>query len=298
MKIKCLLLAYVLIPVQFIVSQELNCRVSINSDKIQTTNKQIFTEMENSIREFMNNRKWSEYKLANPERIDCSIFLTINEMPADNQFKAEMQIQATRPVYNAAYTTTTLNFRDPAVDFYFNEFETLDFTDNSYTNNLTAVLSFYAYIVLGIDFDSFSVYGGTPFFERAMNIANQAQSFAESGWKAFDRNNNRYAIASAYVDEGLKTYRQMWYSYHRVGLDDMVANADRGRGKITAALPELKEAYSARPGNVIFTLFSDAKIDEILNIYSKAQTAEKDEVHKLLTGIYPTLTNRLDALKR
>ena len=296
-KILCFgLMCFIFIPI--VVSQELNCRVTINTDKIQLTNKQIFTEMEKAIMEFINNGKWSDYKITNSERIDCSFFLTINEMPNENQFSGELQIQSVRPVYNAAYTTTMFNFRDPAVDFAFNEFEVLEFSENSITNNLTAVLTFYVYLILGIDFDSFSLYSGTPFFEKAMNIANQAQSFSEPGWRAFERNNNRYALASAYVDEGLKTYRKMWYSYHRLGLDDMVANAERGRGKITTTFPELKAAYDTRPGNVIFTVFSDTKIDEILNVYSKAQTTEKVEIHKILTGIYPTLTNRLNALSR
>ena len=281
-------------------NNEFNCRVSINSDKIQASNKQIFIDMEKAILEYMNTRPWSNYKISIAERIECSLFFTINEMPQENRFNTELQIQAVRPVYNALYTTTTLNFRDTSVEFTFDQNETLQYNENanSITSNLIAVLDFYGNIILGLDFDSFALHSGSPFFERAMNIVNQAQAFAETGWKAFDKNNNRHAVASAFVDEGLKPFRKMWYSYHRLGLDDMTGNVDRGRGKITAALPDLKTAYDTRPGNVIFTLFSDAKMDEILNIYSKAQQAEKEEVHKLLVSIYPAMTNRLDALKR
>ncbi|MCD7971957.1 MAG: DUF4835 family protein [Candidatus Azobacteroides sp.] len=296
-KIKYFLL-FLFCPFFSLFSQELNCRVTVNSDKIQSTNKDIFTQMETAIREFMNNQKWTNYKISNAERIDCSLFITISEMPAENQFVADLQIQSVRPVYNASYTTTTFNFRDASFEFNFDQYEQLEFRDNNLTNNLTAVLAFYAYIILGVDFDSFSLYGGTPFFEVAMNIVNQAQSFVETGWRAFDKNNNRHAVASGYVDEQMKPYRNMWYIYHRQGLDDMAANAERGRGKITAALPALKESYDARPGNVVFTIFSDTKADEILNIYSKAQTAEKQEVYKLMTGLFPTLTNRLSALQR
>ena len=279
-------------------AQELNCRVTVNSDKIQGTDKQRFTEMQKTVTEFMNNQKWSSYSMSNPERIECSFYITINEMPQENQFRAELQIQAARPVYNTSYLTTTFNFRDPSLEFYFNNYDVLEFNEVTLSNNLTAVLAFYAYIVLGLDFDSFSLYGGTPFFEAAMNLVNQAQSFVEPGWKSFDSNNNRHAVASAYTDERLKVYRQMWYTYHRLGLDDMGVNVERGRAKITAALPALKEAYDARPISVVFPIFNGAKTDEILNIYSKATDDEKATVYKIMNDIYPTLSNRLDALKR
>lgn len=278
--------------------QELNCRVTVNSDKIQSTNKSRFTEMQKAITEFVNNRKWTDYKITNTERIDCSFYITISEMPQENQFKAELQIQSVRPVYNSSYITTTFNFRDQSLEFFFNEYEVLEYNEMSVNNNLTAVLAFYVYIILGLDYDSFSVYGGSSFFETAMNLVNQAQSFSEPGWKAFESFNNRHALASAFVDERLKGYRQMWYTYHRLGLDDMSTNAERGRAKITDALPALKVAYDDRPTSVIFPLFTDTKLDEILNIYSKATNSEKETVYKLLNGIYPTLTNRLDALKR
>ncbi len=291
-----LLINFLISPL--VLAQELNCRVTVNSEKIQTTNKQLFTNMQKAITEFVNNRRWSEYKMNNTERVDCSFYITISEMTTDNQFKAELQVQAVRPVYNAAYTTTTFNFRDPALDFIYNEYDVLEYNDASTNSNLSTVLAFYSYIILGVDFDSFSLYGGSPFFEVAMSVANKAQSYVETGWKAFDNLNNRYALASAFVDEGLKSYRQMWYIYHRQGLDDMVANAERGRGKITAALPALKEAYSARPTSVIFPLFADTKLDEIINIYSKAPTSEKEEIYKLLLDIYPTRSNRLEALRK
>lgn len=293
----CFLLASMLFA-PFLSAQELNCRVTVNSDKIQGTNKQRFIEMQKTVTEFMNNRRWSEYNLTNSERIECSFYITINEMPQENQFKGELQIQAVRPVYNTSYLSTTFNFRDPALEFYFNDYDVLEYNQASLSNNLTAVLAFYAYIVLGIDFDSFSLYGGTPFFDAAMNLVNLAQSFVEPGWRSFDSNNNRHAVASAYTDERLKVYRQMWYTYHRLGLDDMGVNVERGRAKITAALPALKESYDARPTSVVFPLFSGAKIDEVINIYSKATSDEKETVYKILQGIYPTLSNRLDALKR
>jgi len=293
----CFLLTSILVA-PFLSAQELNCRVTVNSDKIQGTNKQRFTEMQKTITEFMNNRRWSEYSMNNSERIECSFYITINEMPQENQFKAELQIQAARPVYNTSYLSTTFNFRDQALEFFFNDYDVLEFNEATLSNNLTAVLAFYAYIILGIDFDSFSLYGGTPFFDAAMSLVNQAQSFAESGWRSFDSSNNRHAVATAYTDERLKGFRQMWYTYHRLGLDDMSANVERGRAKITATLPALKEAYDARPISVIFPLFSNAKIDEILNIYSKATPEEKETVYKIMQGIYPTLSNRLDALKR
>ncbi|MEG1544306.1 MAG: DUF4835 family protein, partial [Tannerellaceae bacterium] len=177
-------------------AQELNARISINTDKVQSTNKQVFTTLQTALTEFVNNKKWTDATFAVNERIDCTITIIVNEMPSDNSFKSEIQIQARRPVYNSSYTTTLFNFRDTQLDFDYTEFEPLEYTENTLNSNLTATIVFYIYTILGLDFDSFSPKGGNAYFQRAQQIVSLAQSQPSwSGWKAFDSDKNRHAIA-------------------------------------------------------------------------------------------------------
>jgi hypothetical protein len=280
-------------------SQELNARVTINSDKVQGTNKQVFTTLQTALTEFINNRKWTDATFAVNERIDCSFTLIINEMPTESSFKGELQIQARRPVYNSSYSTTLFNFRDTQLDFDYTEFEPLEYTQNTLQNNLTASVVFYIYVILGLDFDSFAQTGGSPFIQQAMQVVTLAQSeMAWTGWKAFDSNRNRHALATALTDNTSAVFREMWYTYHRKGLDEMAANPDRGRTTIIETLPALKEIQTARPGSVLMQLFSDSKLDEVVSVYSKANQTEKQEGYKLLSTIFPTQTTRLEPLKK
>lgn len=280
-------------------SQELNARVTINSDKVQGTNKQVFTTLQTALTEFINNRKWTDATFAVNERIDCSFTLIINEMPTESSFKGELQIQARRPVYNSGYSTTLFNFRDTQLDFDYTEFEPLDYTQNTLQNNLTASVVFYIYVILGLDFDSFAQSGGTPYIQQAMQVVTLAQSeMAWTGWKAFDSSRNRHALATALTDNTSAAFREMWYTYHRKGLDEMAANPDRGRTTIIEALPALQQIQSARPGSVLIQLFSDCKLDELIGVYSKANQTEKQEGYKLLSTIFPTQTTRLEPLKK
>lgn len=279
-------------------AQELNTRISINSDKIQGTNKQVFTTLENALMEFVNNKKWTDATFATNERIDCTMTIIVNEQ-ADNSFKSEIQIQARRPVYNSSYSTTLVNIRDRQLDFDYVEFEPLEYTENTLNSNLTATIVFYIYIVLGLDFDSFSPKGGNPFLQQAQQIVSMAQSqMAWVGWKAFENNQNRHAIITALTDNTSDAFREMWYTYHRKGLDEMAANADRGRTNIINALPALELVRSARPNSFLLQLFSDTKLDELVAIYSKATSQEKQEGHKMLSALYPTQSARLEALKK
>ncbi|MDD4404013.1 MAG: DUF4835 family protein [Parabacteroides sp.] len=280
-------------------SQELNARVTINSDKVQGTNKQVFTTLQTALTEFINNRKWTDATFAVNERIDCSFTLIINEMPTESSFKGELQIQARRPVYNSSYSTTLFNFRDTQLDFDYTEFEPLEYTQNTLQNNLTASVVFYIYVILGLDFDSFAQTGGSPFIQQAMQVVTLAQSeMAWTGWKAFDSNRNRHALATALTDNTSAVFREMWYTYHRKGLDEMAANPDRGRTTLIETLPALKEIQTARPGSVLMQLFSDSKLDEVVSVYSKANQTEKQEGYKLLSTIFPTQTTRLEPLKK
>jgi hypothetical protein len=279
-------------------AQEINARITINSDKIQGTNKQVYTSLQNALMEFVNNRKWTDAAFGANEKIDCTMSLIVNEH-TDNTFKTEIQIQARRPVYNSGYTTTILNLQDRQLDFEYVEFSPLEYTQNTLESNLTATLVYYVYLILGFDFDSFSLKGGTAFFQQAQQIVNLAQSQpAWNGWKAFENDRNRHAMITALTDNSSDAFREMWYNYHRKGLDEMAANADRGRTTILEALPALEQLRSNRPATALLQLFSDAKLDEVVAIYSKANTQEKQAGRKMLSNLFPTASARLDALNQ
>jgi hypothetical protein len=280
-------------------AQELNARITINSDKVQSTNKQVFKTLQDALNDFVNNKKWTDATFAMNERIDCSMTLIINEMVSDNSFKGEIQVQARRPVYNSSYTTTLLNYRDTELSFDYTEFEPLEYTENTLNSNLIATVVFYIYTILGLDFDSFSPKGGTAFLEQAMQIVSLAQAQPTwTGWKAFENDRNRHALATALTDNTSELFRDMWYNYHRKGLDEMAANPDRGRTTIISALPALQEVKKARPTSVLLQMFADAKLDEIIAIYSKATTQERQEGYKMLFEIYPAQSTRLEELQK
>lgn len=277
---------------------ELNARITINSDKIQGTDKSVFTTLQEALTEFVNNRRWTDATFAVNERIDCSMTIILSEQ-SDNSYKGEIQVQASRPVYDASYLTALFNYRDTELDFEYTQFEQLEYNENSLDSNLTATVMFYIYIILGLDFDSFSPLGGKDYFDRAQQIVNMAQSQGSwNGWKAFDKDDNRHGLITALTDNTSERFRNFWYTYHRKGLDEMAGNPDRGRTTIIEALPVLKEVKSARPTSVIMRVFSDAKLDELVLIYSKATAQEKQEGYKLLFELYPTETKRLEPLQK
>jgi len=278
-------------------SQEINALITVNSDKVQGTDKSVFTALQNSLIELVNNKKWTDATFSVNERIDCTMTIIINEH-SDNTFKGEIQVQARRPVYNSSYTTTLLNFRDTQFDFEYTQYEPLEYMENTLSSNLTATIVYYVYLILGLDFDSFSPKGGTAFIQQAQQIVNMAQSeMSWTGWKAFDSNRNRHAVITALTENTSDAFRDMWYTYHRKGLDEMAANPDRARTTIIESLPALEQIKSARPTSILLQMFADAKLDEVVAIYSKATTQEKQQGHKMLSNIYPTESTRLDKLK-
>ncbi len=280
-------------------AQELNARVTVNSDKIQGTNKQVYETLQKALTEFINTKKWTGATFAVNERIDCSFTIILNEVPEENSYKGEIQVQARRPVYNSSYTTTLLNFRDQQFDFEYVEFEPLEYSENSLNSNLTATIVFYVYTILGLDFDSFSLKGGVPYFQQAQQIVNMAQSESSwSGWKAFDSDRNKHALITALTDNTSDFFHELWYTYHRKGLDEMAANADRGRLTVISSLQGLKQIKEARPNSLLLQLFSDAKLDETVSIYSNASTQEKKEGYEMLKNLYPTEDARLSNLKQ
>jgi len=280
-----------------ISAQELNCTVEINSDQIQGTNKSVFTTLKGAINDYMNTTKFSQAQIAANEKIDCTLFFTIKEYD-DNTMIGDLQVQSTRPVYNSTYTTTLINFKDTKIEFTYQENEPLIFSENSMESNLTAILNFYAYLILAIDFDSFSFKGGEQFYERAENIVQMAQSSGESGWKAFEDNKNRSSVLSAYTDPKTSIIRELIYKYHRTGLDEMVLSPDKGRAAITSSIDYIKKIYDIAPMSVALSMFKDAKLDELVNVYSQSNTTEREKVYEQLYAIYPTETERLDKIKK
>jgi hypothetical protein len=278
-------------------SQELNATLTINSDKVQGTNKQVFNTLQNALSEFINTRKWTTATFSPNERIDCNFTIIINSVE-NNQFSSEIQLQARRPVYNSTYTTTIFNFRDTEFNFEYTEFEPLEYNENTLNSNLTAVIIYYIYVVLGFDFDSFSPNGGRSFFQQAQQIVTLAQSEPSwNGWTAFSNRKNRHALATALTENQGDCFHTMWYNYHRKGLDEMAANVDRGRTNLISSLSALKELKDLRPASVLLQIFSDSKLDEAVAVYSKATMQEKQEAYKLFSDLFPVASARYESLK-
>lgn len=280
---------------QFVSAQELNCNININSDLIQGTNKSVFTTLQKSMYEFVNNRKWTEMTFTPEERIECTMNITVKKVEGDN-FTAEILVQSRRPVYNSSYTTTLFNFKDNDFTFTYQEFDQLEWNPSVITSNLTAVLAYYAYIIIGYDMDSFSRLGGTSAFQAAENIVNLAQGINLSGWKAFESPRNRYALVSNLLDEAFKPFRNYFYEYHRLGLDMMVDNSANARAKIAEGLHVLRDVNRARPSAIVISTFLDAKTDELINIFSKGTEKEKMLVVEILSDVDPTQTAKYEQI--
>ena len=285
--------------VAFEEATELNCEVEVNSDKVTSGSKDIFTELKQSVTDYMNTTKWTNATFGTNEKIYCKLMFTISSWDdATGLMKGDLQIQSQRPVFNSTYTTALINYRDTKVDFTFETGQQLVFSEMEMQDNLTAILNFWAYIIIGMDFDSFEYNGGAPYFERAVQIVRLAQSSGESGWKAFEDNTNRSAVLSAYTEKQTSAIHQLIYDYHRMGLDQMVVTVDKGRAAITHSLENLGKIYEVAPLSVCLTMFKDSKLDELINIYSKANTSEKEAVYEMLYQVYPSETNRLEEIKK
>lgn len=296
-------LSFIIIILIFILSfcsvnaQEFNLKVTLNTSQIQGTDKSVFDKMEESVNHLINNRKWTDATFAANELIEGSILITINSVQ-DNLYTGEIQIIINRPVYNATYNTPLFNFRDAEFEFSYLLGENLEYIENNVNSNLVATVAYYVYIVLGLDFDSFSLNGGKPYFEKAMQIVNSAQSLNTKGWAAFGGDRNRYAIALALTEESSSVFHSMWYNYHRKGIDEMAGNPSRGRASIIATLPDLETIYKARPSSPILSFYGDTKLEELINIYSEATSEEKAEAHKMLQTIFPTKRYVIDKIKK
>ena len=276
-------------------AQELNCNIQINSDQISGSNKSVFNTLQKSISEFVNNRRWSELTFSNTEKIECTMNIIIKSVD-QNVYTGEIQVQSRRPVYNTSYFTPLFNFKDNNFTFEYKEFDQLEMNENTITSNLTAVLAYYAYVIIGYDMDSYSRLGGSAFFQAAERIVTAAQSADLKGWKAFESSRNRYALINNLTDEAFKKYRNYFYEYHRLGLDEMSGNIVNGRAKIVEGLPVLREANRARPSAIVIASFLDAKSDELISILSKATEKEKKEAVQVLSDVNPSQTEKYEKI--
>lgn len=271
--------------------------MEINSQKIEGTNKSVFETLQASVSDYLNETKFTNATYAPVERIECRFYLIVNEY-TDDRIKGELQVQLSRPVYNSTYSSTVFNFKDNKIEFDYKEGDPIIYNESGAESNLTAILDFYAFMFLALDSDSFAPLGGQPYFDKVATIVQMAQSSGEVGWRAFEDNKNRSALLSAFTDSNNSGLRQLLYDYHRKGLDEMVTSPDKGRAAITSSLAALKKMYEVAPMSVGLSLFRDSKLDELVNVYSKAPEAERKEVYDLLQKIYPTETERLEKIRK
>ena len=290
-------LAFLLMPFRA-QAQELNPTLTINTSKIQGTAKEVFSSLEGAIKEFLTHQVWTEYHFAENERIQCSFNLIVNQYDAQSgKMTCELTVQSNRPVYGSTYNTTVFNFRDTEVEFSYTEQDRIEYSPGiTPDNNLTAILAYYSLLIIGLDFDTMSPNGGTDILRQVENIAAGAQSLG-SGWRSFDTKANRYSIINDYMNGTLAAFRQLQYKYHRQGLDDMTANADRGRATITESLSLLQQTRQAKSTSALPTLFTEIKKNELISIYSEGISKEKQQVKELLSQINPSLSNDWNTIK-
>lgn len=290
---KIIILFFFLIGYQFTFSQELNCQVSVVSPQIQgTTEKQIFEQLQKAIFEFMNNTKWTKDNFTTAERIDCSVLINVTQKLDVDVYKGTIQIQSRRPIYKSSYFSPLVSYIDENFTFKFQQFQQLEFNLNTFTDNITSVLAFYAYVILANDYDSFSNLGGTDYFQKAQLIVSNAQGASEMGWKSFEGNKNRYWIVENALQPVFQPIREYMYKYHRAGLDIMYEKAEQGRTEILKSIDLLLNVYRNRPASFPMELFFDAKSDEIVNIFSKGTPEEKSKLIEILTTVDPANSNK------
>ncbi len=281
-------------------AQELQAKVTINHQQIQGTDASVFDNLQATLEQFINERQWTNLHFQRNERIQCNFNITVTKYDqSSNLFTCRAIIQANRPVYNSSYTTTLYNNTDNNFDFEFAQFDQLDFREENVDNQLTALVAYYAYLIIGLDLDSFSPMGGEDVLQRCMNLTNNAQNLNFTGWKAFDDSRNRFAIINDYLDGAMKPFRQLQYDYYRTGLDEMANNVERGRTNITTALEnDLKKSHEDRPMSLLPQIWTDYKKDELANIYKGHGTQkEKDAVYELLFAINASQNATWDKIK-
>lgn len=297
---KRIILTYLLLMLIMPTSaQELKCQISVVAPSIQNTEKRIFETLQKSLQEFVNSRKWTSDVFSEEERIECSMLFNIVEKVSNDRFKATLQVQSSRPGYKSNYNSVMLSVMDDKVEFNYLENDPLLFQDNQSVNNLTSVVAFYAYLILGYDYESFAPSGGEPYFQKALQVVNASSNIPEKGWKAFEDNKNRYWLIENTLNPRFKPFRSLIYKYHREGLDKMHNDMDGARSAITNCVSDLKKLRRDQPNSYLLTTFFSAKADEIVNVYKQAFPDIKNRVASDLeemdpgnAGKYRTITGR------
>jgi hypothetical protein len=279
-------------------SQEIYCEVQINTQQVEGTDKKVFETLRTALFEFMNNRNWTSYNFAIEERIECTILINVTSRISSDEFDAELNMALKRPVFNSAYNSTMLNYVDKDFKFTYVEYQPLDFIENSYTSNLTSVLAYYVYIFLGMDFDSFTLYGGTPFYEKAENIVNAAQGSGETGWKSFENQKNRFWLVENLINPSYQQIRKFLYEYHRLGLDVMYSDPQKGRAAILKSIGYLEQVKESWPNLFVMQLIMEAKRDEFINVFSEGSSTEKTRAVNILTKLDPANSSRYDEIMK
>ncbi|MGV6844651.1 MAG: type IX secretion system protein PorD [Lutibacter sp.] len=267
-----------------IFSQELDCTVTVNSDKIPGSNKQRFETLQKELTEFINQKRWTNYSYKEQEKIKCNFTITLTQQ-SGNDFKGTLQVQSSRPVYNSVYLTPVFNFNDEKFSFQYTEFQPLRFNKTTFESNLVSTIAFYVYTIIGLDADTFKMYGGTNYLNSAQNVLVQAQQSGYKGWNRIDGNNTRYTLIDNLLSPTYNLFRQSLYQYHRKGLDEMVSDKKKAKSAIAGAIKKLKSIYNFRPNAFLLRIFMDAKADEIVNIYSGGPyfdtTTLKEDLNKI-----------------
>lgn len=296
MKRILIFLAILTVVQNCLVAQELRCNISISAQKIQGANRTLFETMQSDLYEFMNNRKWTDHQYSMDERIECNFFINLEEQISSDEFKGSIQVQARRPVFNSSYETILLNIKDNDFHAKYVEYQTLEFNETSNKDNLTNILAFYAYIVLGMDYDSFSPEGGTEYFQKAQSIVNNSQNAREKGWKAYESERNRYWLVENILNKSYSGFRSCMYQYHRQGLDLMSEKAPEGRAAIAESLKQIQKVFRVRPSLYILQVFFGAKSDELVNIFSKSFPDERNRVSVILNECDPSNGSKFEKI--
>ena len=289
-----------LMPCNKVAAQELNARITINHSQIQGTDNAVFDELQQTLTQFVNDRQWTALQFQKNERIPCSFNITVTKYDkSTNMFTCKAVIQATRTAYNSSYNTTIYSNQDNDFNFEYAQFDQLNFNEEAVDNQLTALMAYYAFLMIGINLDTFAPMGGEDVLQRCMNLANNCQNLNFPGWKAFDNDRNRFAIINDYLDGAMKPFRQLQYDYYRNGLDEMATDADRGRTNISTAIEEnLKKCHEDRPMSLLPQIWTDYKRDELANIYKgKGTQKEKEQVYEILFGINASQNNAWQKIK-
>lgn len=282
-------------------AQELQAKITINHAQISGTDNSVFDNLQETLERFVNERQWTSLQFQKNERINCNFNLTVSKYDKDqNTFTCKALIQANRPVFNSSYTSTIYNNVDESFTFKFAQFDQLEFNEETLDNQLAALFAYYAYLIIGLDLDTFAPMGGEDVLQRCMQLTNNAQNLDYPGWKAFDNSRNRYAIISDYLDGAMSPFRQLQYDYYRKGLDEMANNAERGRTEITTTIEEnLKKARENKPLSLLPQIWTDYKKDELANIYKgKGTQKEKESIYEILFAINPSQNSSWDKIKQ